>query len=664
MKILSIDIETFSSADLSKTGVYKYVEAMDFAILLFAYSIDGGDVQIVDLANGEDIPTNVLEALTDDNVIKWAHNAAFERVALSRYLRDEGISLDPWADNHHSAAVLGKAKFLNPASWRCTMILSAYNGYPFSLGQVSEVLNLEKKKLKDGNALIRFFCSPCNPTKANGMRSRNLPTHDPEKWSRFKEYNIRDVEAEMEIHTKLAKMPVLDVVWDEYQQGEIINDTGVLLDMTLVRQAIEADARSQGALFNQMQELTGVDNPNSTQQLKHWLAENGIATQSLGKEAVVELLKTAPPHIRQVLTLRQQLAKSSVAKYQAMENSVCNDGRVRGLFQFYGASRTGRAAGRLIQAQNLPQTHMPDLEQARALLRSGNFAALDMLYNSVPDVLSQLIRTAFIPKPDRKFIVADFSSIEAVVLGWLAGEQWVLDAYAAKQDLYIRNAERMFNAPAGSVDKKSPLRQKSKIAVLACGYQGSVGALKNFGALNMGLLEEDLQPLVDAWREANPNIVRFWWDCDNAAKKAVMDKTSVSVRSIRFIYGSGTLRIVLPSGRELAYAKPTIGKNKFGNACVLYEGLNIAKKWTTIESSPGKWVENITQAVARDLLYNALGILKHCDIIMHIHDEIVIEADQRMSLDVICQQMIRLPAWAKGLPLWADGFECDFYRKD
>jgi len=664
MNYISLDIETFSAADLSKCGVYRYCEDSSFEILLFAYSVDGGDVVVIDLANGEEIPAEILEALTDDNIIKWAHNAAFERVALSRYLHDQGMSLDPFADNHHSADVLGKAIFLNPTSWRCTMVLSAYNGYPFSLDQISEVLNLEKKKLKTGDALIRYFCSPCRPTKVNGMRTRNLPAHDIDKWDAFKEYNRRDVEAEMEVHAKLENVPVPKTVWAEYQQGEVINDTGVLLDMELVHQAIEADARSQGALFARMQELTGVENPNSTQQLKQWLADNGVTATSLDKDAVKALLKTAQNPIKEVLTLRQQLAKSSVAKYQAMENCICADGRVRGLFQFYGASRTGRAAGRLIQAQNLPQNHLPDLEDARALVRSGNFDAVEILYDSTPNVLSQLIRTCFVPKPGKKLIVADFSSIEAVVLGWMAQEQWVLDAYAANEDLYIRNAERMFNAKPGSVDKKSPLRQKSKIAVLACGYQGSVAALKNFGALEMGLMESDLQPLVDAWREANPAIVAFWWACDNAARNAVQNKTTTETHGIRFIYRSGTLRIVLPSGRQLSYAKPTIGKNKFGNSCVLYEGLSTAKKWVTIESSPGKWVENITQAVARDILYNAMDTLRNCEIVMHIHDEIVIEADLRMSVGVICKQMVRLPAWAEGLQLRAEGFECDFYRKD
>ena len=664
MKTLHIDVETFSSVDLKTSGVYRYAEAPDFEIMLFAYSIDGGKVHVIDLANGEKLPPKIIEALIDENVTKWAHNATFERVVLSRHLRDMDISLDPWADNHHSAEILGKAKFLNPESWRCTMILSAYNGYPLSLGQTSEVLQLENQKLKEGDALIRYFCSPCRPTKVNGMRTRNLSEHDPEKWSRFKEYNIRDVEAELEIHAKLAKMPVPDDIWVEYQIDQEINDRGVLLDMDLANKAITADSRSQETLIQEMQRLTGVDNPNSTQQLKKWLSDNGVTAPSLGKEAVVEMLKTASPIVSQVLTLRQQLAKSSVKKYIAMENCVCADGRVRGLFQFYGASRTGRAAGRLIQAQNLPQTHMPDLEQARALLLADNFAALEMLYESIPDMLSQLIRTSFIPKAGKKLIVADFSSIEAVVLGWLAGEQWVLDAYAADEDLYIKNAERMFNAPAGSVDKKSPLRQKSKVAVLACGYQGSVGALKAFGALNMGLKESDLQPLVDAWREANPAIVAFWWACDNAAKNAVRNKTTAETHGIKFKYGSGTLRIILPSGRELAYAKPVMGKNKFNNDCVLYEGLNTAKKWVQIESSPGKWVENITQAVARDLLYNTISTLRNCEIVMHVHDEIVIEADPRMSLDAICKQMVRLPAWAEGLLLRADGFECDFYRKD
>jgi len=664
MKTISLDIETYSSVDLKKSGVYRYCEAPDFSILLFGYSVDGGAIQVVDLANGEVIPSDIISALTDDTVTKWAYSAQFERVCLSRHLTDRVISLDSFADNHHSAAILRKAKYLNPSSWRCSMIWSAYMGLPFSLEGAGAALGLEKQKLTEGKELIRYFCKPCRPTATNGQRARNLPGHAPEKWEAFKTYNSRDVETEMAIQEKLARFPVPDIIWEEYIHDQEINDRGVMLDMTLVRNAIKADTRSRSELTRLMRELTELENPNSVQQMKDWLADNGLETDTLGKKAVAELLKEAPEPLGRVLSLRQSLAKSSVRKYVAMENAVCADGRARGLFQFYGANRTGRAAGRLVQAQNLPQNHLPDLEQARSLVRAGNFASLEMLYDSVPEVLSELIRTAFIPKPGRKLIVADFSSIEAVVLAWLAGEKWTLEAYSAKRDLYIENAEVMFEAPKGSVGKKSPLRQKSKIATLACGYQGSVGALKAFGALEMGLKEEELKPLVDAWRAANPKVVKFWWDADKAAKTAVREKTSTEARGIRFSYESGLLFITLPSGRRLAYVKPRIGINRFGSECVTYEGVGGTKKWERIESSPGKWVENITQAVARDLLYHALTTLRYCDIVMHIHDEIVIEADHRMSVDAVCDQMSRLPLWAKGLPLRADGFECTFYKKD
>ena len=670
MKHLDIDIETFSSVDLVKCGVYKYAESPDFKILLFAYSVDGGEIQVVDLASGEIIPADIVEALTDDDVEKWAHNANFERVCLSRHLSDMGISLDPFADNHHSAAVFGKAKYLNPASWQCSMVWTAYMGLPLSLEGAGAVLGLEKQKLTEGKDLIRYFCKPCNPTAANGQRTRNLPEHAPEKWMAFKAYNIRDVDVEMSVQEKLAKFTVPDSVWDEYALDQEINDRGVALDMTLVKNAIAGDKRSRSELLQKMQRLTELENPNSVAQMKQWLADNGLEVDSLGKKSVADLLKTAPAPLNDALLLRQQLAKSSVSKYTAMENAVCADGRVRGLFQFYGANRTGRAAGRLLQPQNLPQNHLPDLEQARTLVRSGNFDTLKLLYDSVPEVLSELIRTAFIPKEGCQLMVADFSSIEAVILGWLAGEQWVLDAYTAKQDLYIKNAERMFSAEPGSVDKKSPLRQKSKIAVLACGYGGSVGALKAFGALDMGLNEEDLKPLVDAWRSANPNIVRFWWTVDKAAKKAVKEKTSVEIRagssggSIKFTYQSGFLFIALPSGRRLAYVKPRIGENRFGGDAVTYEGVGGTKKWERLDSYGPKFVENITQAVARDILYHAMNTLRHCFIVMHVHDEIVIEADPRMSLEVVCQQICRLPDWAVGLPLHADGFTGMFYKKD
>jgi len=661
---LSLDLETFSSVDLAKCGTYKYAEADDFEILLFGYSVDGGEVHIVDLANGETVPAEVLDALTDDTVEKWAFNANFERVCLSRYLSGMGISLDPFADNHHSAAVFGKAKYLNPKSWRCAMVWSAYMGLPLSLEGAGAVLGLEKQKLTEGKELIRYFCSPCKPTAAGGQRTRNLPEHAPEKWEAFKAYNRRDVEAELSIQERLAKFPVPDSIWDEYALDQEINDCGVALDMTLVRYAIKADSRSRAELTRLMKELTDLDNPNSVQQMKQWLADNGMETDTLGKKAVAELLKDAPEPLGKALALRQQLAKSSVRKYQAMENAVCADGRARGMFQFYGANRTGRWAGRLIQLQNLPQNHLPDLEQARSLVRNGDFAALELLYENIPDVLSQLIRTAFVPKDGHKLIVADFSAIEARVIAWLSGERWRNEVFATHGKIYEASASQMFNVPLEAVTKGSLLRQKGKIAELALGYGGSVGALKAMGALEMGLSEDELQPLVTAWRASNPNIVRFWWDVDRAAMTAVRDRSVTETHGIRFGYQSGMLFITLPSGRRLCYVKPRIGTNRFGSDCVTYEGVGGTKKWERIESYGPKFVENIVQATSRDILAYAMRTLRHCSIVMHVHDEIVIEADKRMSTKALCQQMSRTPPWAKGLLLLADGFDCPFYKKD
>ena len=646
MKTISIDVESYSSVDLTKSGVYKYAESPDFEVILFGYSVDGGDVGVVDLTCGETIPPNIIDALTDNAVEKWAFNANFERICLSKWLG------------------LTAGQYLNPQSWRCSMVWSAYMGLPLSLDNVGAVLGLEKQKLTEGKELIRYFCKPCAATTANGRRTRNRSEHAPDKWERFKSYNRRDVEAEMSIQARLAKFPVPDGIWEEYLQDQEINDRGVLLDMTLVKNAIATDARSRSELLTKMRELTELENPNSVAKMKDWLSENGLETDTLGKKAVAELLKTAPKPLAEVLSLRQQLAKSSVKKYQAMESVACADNRARGLFQYYGANRTGRAAGRLIQCQNLPQNHMADLEQARSLVRSGDFTTLDLLYDNVPVVLSELIRTAFIPKDGYKFIVADFASIEAVVLAWLAGEKWTLEAYSEKRDLYIENAEIMFGVPKGSIDKKSPLRQKSKIAVLACGYSGSVGALKAFGALEMGLKEEELKPLVDAWRAANPHVVKFWWDADKAAKTAVKQKKKIDTHGIRFSYQSDMLFITLPSGRRLAYVKPRIGENRFGSECVTYEGIGATKKWERIESSPGKWVENITQAVARDILYYALSTFRSADVVMHIHDEVVIEAGNHVSPAIVCEQMSRVPPWADGLPLRCDGYETSFYKKD
>lgn len=646
MKTLSIDIETYSDQNLVKTGVYRYVESPVFEILLFSYSVDDGNVQQVDLACGEQIPAEVISALTDDSVIKWAFNAGFERICLSRHL---GY---PTGD------------YLDPESWRCSMIWAATMGLPLSLEGVGAVLGLEKQKLTEGKDLIKYFCQPCAPTKTNGQRTRNLPTHAPDKWLAFKKYNIRDVESEMSIQARLAKYPVPDSVWDEYHIDQEINDRGVTLDMELVRNAIQMDGRSRSELTQAMKDLTALDNPNSVQQMKGWLSLNGMETDTLGKKAVAEMLKTAPPELQTVLTLRQQLAKSSVKKYQAMETAICADGRARGMFQFYGANRTGRWAGRIIQMQNLPQNHLSDLAEARGLVRCGDFEGVKMLYEDVPDTLSQLIRTAFVPQGDRKFIVADFSAIEARVIAWLAGETWRQKVFADGKDIYCASASQMFGVPVEKHGVNGHLRQKGKIAELALGYGGSVGALKAMGALDMGLTEDELPPLVDAWRQANPKIVQFWWAVDRAVMEAVRFKHTNETHGITFSCRSGMLFITLPSGRQLAYVKPKIGTNKFGGDCITYEGIGSTKKWERLDSYGPKFVENIVQATARDILCYAMKTLRCCNIVMHIHDELVIEADRRMSLETVCDRMGRTPPWAKGLQLRADGYETDFYKKD
>lgn len=646
MQTLSIDLETYSDQPLAKTGVYRYVESPDFEILLFAYSVDGGLVQQIDLACGEKIPPAILVALEDDKVTKWAFNANFERICLSRFL---GY---PTGD------------YLEPDSWRCSMVWAAYMGLPLSLEGVGAVLGLEKQKLTEGKDLIKYFCQLCAPTKSNGQRTRNLPKHAPDKWLAFKKYNIRDVETEMSIQARLLKYPVPDSVWEEYHLDQEINDRGVGLDMALVRQAIQMDGRSRSELTQAMKELTSLDNPNSVQQMKQWLADNGVETDTLGKKTVAELLKTAPPQLQKVLTLRQQLAKSSVKKYQAMETAVCADGRARGMFQFYGANRTGRWAGRIIQMQNLPQNHLDDLSEARGLVRAGGFDALEMLYEDVPDTLSQLIRTAFVPQENRKFIVADFSAIEARVIAWLAGEKWRQDVFAEGKDIYCASASQMFGVPVEKHGVNGHLRQKGKIAELALGYGGSVGALKAMGALEMGLSEDELPALVSAWRQANPKIVQFWWAVDHAVMDAVTRKTTTKTHGIIFSARNGMLFITLPSGRSLAYVKPKIGENRFGGDCITYEGVGGTKKWERIDSYGSKFVENIVQATSRDILCYAMKTLRCCSIVMHIHDEVVIEADRRMSLQAVCDQMGRTPPWANGLQLRADGYETDFYKKD
>ena len=646
MKTLSIDIETYSDVPLSKTGVYRYCESPDFEILLFGYSVDSGPVQVVALACGEKIPEKIVAALEDETIIKWAFNASFERICLSRFLG------------------YPTGEYLNPESWRCSMIWAATMGLPLSLEGVGAVLGLEKQKLTEGKDLIKYFCQPCTATKSNGGRTRNQPFHAPEKWEAFKRYNIRDVETEMGIQHKLRKFPVPESVWEEYHIDQEINDRGVRLDMELVQQAIAMDARSREELTAAIKDITKLENPNSVLQMKRWLSDNGVETGSLDKKAIAELLKNAPDKLASVLILRQQLAKSSVRKYQAMEKTVCADGRARGMFQFYGANRTGRFSGRNIQLQNLPQNHLPDLADARALVRSGNFDAVSLLYEDVPDTLSQLIRTAFIPREGTQFLVADFSAIEARVIAWFAGEEWRQKVFAKGGDIYCASASQMFKVPVEKHGINGHLRQKGKIAELALGYGGSVGALKAMGALDMGLTEEELPPLVDAWRQSNPNIVKFWWNVDRAVMEAVKFKHTTSEYGLTFSCRSGMLFITLPSGRNLAYVKPKLGTNKFGGTCITYEGIGPTKKWERLDSYGPKFVENIVQATSRDILLYAMRTLRNCSIVMHIHDEVVIEADPRMSLDAVCEQMGRTPPWAKGLLLRADGYATHFYKKD
>ena len=769
MNNITLDIESFSSVDISKSGVYRYAESPDFEILLFACSVDGKPVKVYDLACGEKVPDEILKALTDEKVTKHSFNASFERICLSRYL-----GLPP-------------GTYLCPEGWHCDMVWAATLGLPQSLEGVGAVLGLEKQKLTEGKDLIRYFCKPCAPTQSNSGRTRNLPHHAPDKWSLFKSYNLRDVETEMEIQKRLSKFPVPDFVWEEYIIDQQINDRGVLVDMELVNQAIAMDHRSREELTKAMKEFTALENPNSVQQMKAWLAENGLMTESLDKKAVAELMKNAPPELCRVLSLRQQLAKSAVKKYQAMQNAVCADNRARGLFRFYGANRTGRFSSKIVQLQNLARNSMSDLDEARALVRSGNYDAVSMLYEDVPDTLSQLVRTAFIPPEDKLFYVADFSAIEARVIAWLAGEKWRMELFKNGGDIYCMSASQMFKVPVEKHGVNGHLRQKGKIAELSCiaesqpvltrrglvpiqdvrfddelwdgeawvhhdgvvfkgekevieyegltatpdhlvyvkgqpdpvpfgdaaynklplvrvckyqaktsplrhcgfmpvydilnagphhrftvsghlvhncGYGGGTGALKAMGALDMGLKEEELQPLVTAWRKSNPNIVKFWWAVDRAVMKAITDRTTTETHGLTFTCRSGMLFITLPSGRKLAYVKPRIGMNQFGGESVTYEGIGVTKKWERIESYGPKFVENIVQAIARDILCNAMKTLRHCSIVMHIHDELVIEANPRMSLDAVCEQMGRTPPWAEGLILDAAGYITSFYKKD
>lgn len=654
MKTLSLDLETYSSVDLGKSSVYRYVESPDFDILLLGFSADGSPVQVVDLAQGEQIPPEIIDALSDERVHKWAFNANFERVCLSEWLRRNSY---PLHNEHYSTPDDPCMGYLDPVGWHCTMVWSAYLGLPLSLKDAGAALGLDKQKLTEGKDLIKYFCVPGKDGQ------RHLPADAPDKWSTFKAYNLRDVETEMGIQERLRKYPVPDAVWDQCHLDQQINDRGLAVDMALVRSAISIDERSREELTAKLKELTMLDNPNSVQQMKDWLADNGLETETLGKKQVAELLKTAPEPLRSVLVLRQQLAKSSVKKYQAMEATVCADGRVRGCFQFYGA-RTGRWAGRNIQLQNLPQNKMPDLEQARAIVRAGDYDAVRMLYDSIPDVLSQLIRTAFVPRSGHTFFVADFSAIEARVIAWLAGEDWRQQVFADGKDIYCASASQMFGVPVEKHGINGHLRQKGKIAELALGYGGSVGALKAMGALEMGLQEEELKPLVAAWRTANPMIVKLWWAVDDAVVTAIRVKSSTETHGIRFTCQSGMLFITLPSGRQLSYVKPRIGENQFGNPAATYMGLSAARQWDRLESYGPKFVENIVQAISRDILCYAMQTLHCCSIVAHVHDELIIEADPRMSLETVCEQMGRTPPWAPGLHLRADGYATDFYKKD
>ena len=661
METISIDIETYSGNDLNKCGVYKYVQHPDFDILLFGYAVDGGEVHVVDLAAGEEIPDEILTALSDEDVTKWAFNSNFERICLSEWLRRKR------PEHFSSYSVEGDSvgEYLDPRGWKCSMIWSAYMGLPLSLAGVGAVLGLEEQKLKEGKDLIRYFCVPCKPTKSNGGRTRNLPEHDPEKWDLFKFYNRRDVEVERSIQKKLHNFTVPDFVWEEFWLDQEINDRGILLDLTLVKNAIALDEISKDKLSDAMKDLTELENPNSVAQMKQWLFDQGVEAESLGKKDVAKMIadEDIDEDVTEALRLRQQLAKSSVKKYQAMQTAVCNDGRARGMFQFYGANRSGRWAGRIIQLQNLPQNHMDDLEQARGLVRNGDYEALSMLYDSVPNVLSELIRTAFVAGDGNKFCVADFSAIEARVLSWLAGEHWRTEVFVNNGDIYCASASAMFGVPVEKHGQNAELRQKGKIAELALGYGGSVGALKSMGAIDMGLKEEELQPLVDSWRSANPNIVRLWWDVDRAVKKAVKQREPSELKGIRFECRSGMLFITLPSGRSLAYVKPRMGENRFGGESVTYEGVGGTKKWERIESYGPKFVENIVQAISRDILCYAMRTLSHCRICAHVHDELIIEIRKDASLAAICEQMGRTPPWAEGLVLRADGYETQFYKK-
>lgn len=644
MKQLSIDIETYSSTNLNQTGVYRYADSKDFELLLFGYAIDFGPVKVIDLTQGESIPPQVIKALDDPTIIKSAFNAQFERVCLSRFV------------SHR----------LKPAGWHCSRVWSATLGLPLSLRDVGTVLGLPRQKITAGKELVRYFCTPCKPTKANQNRTRNFPYHAPDKWQQFKQYNQRDVEVEMEITQKLERFPVPQNEWENYWMDQDINDRGIRIDQQLVNQAIKCQGEFHDQYLKKSQQLTGLDNPNSPLQLKEWLQRQGVKTDSLSKASVAQLLETTTGMVHQVLALRQLLSKSSVKKYQAMQKAMCQDGRVHGLLQFYGANRTGRWAGRLVQVQNLPRNSMPDLEEARALVKQGNTTALAMLYDSVPEVLSQLIRTAFIPSEGHHFYVADFSAVEARVIAWLSGEQWRQKAFANNEDIYCASASQMFGVPVVKYRINGELRQKGKIAELALGYGGSIGALKAMGATKLGLTEDELPPLVEMWRQASPHIVQFWWDVDKAAKECIKTHLPQTTHGMKFIYRGGCMFLRLRSGRYLCYPKPKIGTNRFGSESITFMGINTVKKWDRIETYGAKLVENIVQATSRDLLAGAMRRLETAGnpVVMHIHDEAVIDAPTDRSLDTMVKIMTEVPDWADGLILNAAGFVGDFYKKD
>lgn len=652
IKELSIDLDV----DISKCGAYKYAESDHFEILLFGVSVDNWPVVVYDLTAGDEIPTEILEALSDENITKWAFNASFERVCLSNWLRKH----HPEYFKPYNSKDDPVHNYLNPSSWKCTMIWSAYMGLPLSLEGVGAVLKLQDQKMKEGKDLIKYFCCPCKPTKANGGRTRNAP----DKWESFKSYNRRDVEVELSIKQRLSKFPVPDSIWNEYHIDQEINDRGIMLDMDVVKNAIAFDEKSKAELMIAMQNITNLDNPNSVVQMKQWLSDNGVETESLGKKDIAGLIKETDGNIAEALKLRLQLAKSSVKKYQAMQNAVCKDGRAHGMFQFYGANRSGRWAGRLIQLQNLPQNHMPDLAEARKLVRTGDYDTMEMLYDDIPDTLSQLIRTAFIARPGYKFIVSDYSAIEARVLAHLAGETWRSKVFTEGKGIYCASASQMFGVPVEKHGVNSHLRQKGKIAELALGYGGSVGALKSMSALEMGLTEEELQPLVDSWRNSNPMITAFWWDIDSAVKTTIKQRIPTKVRGINFCYKSGMLFIKLPSGRMLSYVKPRIGENRFGGESVTYEGIGSTKKWKRIESYGPKFVENIVQAVSRDLLCYAMQNISGLQICGHVHDELIIECPEDTDVSSITSVMGNSPAWMPDILIRGDGYETKFYKKD